>query len=271
MDYACNYFEQKNIKDIGYTELEDFLYSLPEKLSGKTKHNILATLHSFFAWTIKREGQKGFAIPAFPQVKYELGYRQLIDLDTQARIIDEVKHISSFNSRIWFGVYLLSRYTELRPGDLLNLKEKHMVLGQGILTIPHPKDACYKVVPLMDEDVALFKGFPTGFPELHFFRHLGGVKGTRPGQPFGSKYLWVWWKRACANLGIEGVDLYGGTRHSTTSALGDLLTPEEIKIITGHTTNAAFERYFQRSRKDIRELRERAFGAREKRKVDSSP
>jgi hypothetical protein len=39
------------------------------------------------------------------------------------------------------------------------------------------------------------------------------------GQPFGEKYLYKWWKRTCANLGIEDVDLYSGTRHSSATAL----------------------------------------------------
>ena len=60
-----------------------------------------------------------------------------------------------------------------------------------------------------------------------------------------------WWMRACANLGIEGVDLYGGTRHSTASALASVLDPSEIKTHgTQHTTNKAFERYFQRKASD---------------------
>jgi hypothetical protein len=45
---------------------------------------------------------------------------------------------------------------------------------------------------------------------------------------------------------IKGVDLYGGTRHSTATALGEFLTPEQIKRGgTGSATNKAFERYFQ--------------------------
>jgi hypothetical protein len=57
--------------------------------------------------------------------------------------------------------------------------------------------------------------------------------------------LYKWWKKACNNLRIENVDLYGGTRHSTATALGEKLTPEQIKSGTLHTTNRAFERYFQ--------------------------
>jgi len=48
-------------------------------------------------------------------------------------------------------------------------------------------------------------------PELSFFRHLPGISGVKPGQKFGSRYLYKWWKIACDNLKIEGVDLYGST------------------------------------------------------------
>ena len=52
--------------------------------------------------------------------------------------------------------------------------------------------------------------------------------------------------KACDNLGVKGVDLYGGTKHSTATALGEFLTPEQIKRDgTGSATNKAFERYFQ--------------------------
>ncbi|MBW1708719.1 MAG: site-specific integrase [Deltaproteobacteria bacterium] len=258
MRYAEDFFEQTNVKHITYGDIEDFVCSLPETHSNKTKANVLTTLHAFFVWLSKREGIK---IPEFPVVKYELGYRQVIDLETQTRIIDEVKRIScKLNPKIWFGIRLLATYIELRPGDLIKLKEKHIVLGQGILTVPHPKDNRYKVVPLMEEDVVLIEAFPKGFPELHFFRHNENVRGTKPGQPFGKDYFYRWWREACKNLGIEGVPLYPGTRHSTTTALANLLTPEEIRIMSNHTTNRAFERYFQRGTSQIRELRKKAFG-----------
>ena len=51
--------------------------------------------------------------------------------------------------------------------------------------------------------------------------------------------------RACKNVGVEGVDLYGGTRHSTLTALGEFLSPEEVKRGSLHKTNKALERYLQ--------------------------
>jgi hypothetical protein len=47
-----------------------------------------------------------------------------------------------------------------------------------------------------------------------------------------------------SNLGIDGVDLFGGARHSTVTALGRICTPEQIKGATGRTSEA-FIRYFQ--------------------------
>lgn len=67
-----------------------------------------------------------------------------------------------------------------------------------------------------------------------------GLQGVKGGQKFGEKYFYKWWKRACNNLGIDGVDLYGGTRHSTTTALRNFFTPEQIRSSgTLHTTNKA--------------------------------
>jgi hypothetical protein len=82
-------------------------------------------------------------------------------------------------------------------------------------------------------------------PHLYFFRHPQGIKGCKEGQKFGEKYLYKKWKKACENLGIYDLDLYGGSRHSTATALGEILTPEQIKQGTLHSTNKAFERYFQ--------------------------
>lgn len=101
------------------------------------------------------------------------------------------------------------------------------------------------------EDVDLIKSFPRSIdPDLCFFRHMATKSGVGIGEQFGPKYFKKWWDKACENLGIKGVDLYGGTKHSTATALGEFLTPEQIKRGgTGSATNKAFERYFQSSRR----------------------
>ncbi|MGO9137925.1 MAG: hypothetical protein ACLP9S_07375 [Syntrophales bacterium] len=46
----------------------------------------------------------------------------------------------------------------------------------------------------------------------------------------------------------------GGTRHSSARALRAYRTSEEIKRATMHTTNKAFERYFNIEAEDLRNI-----------------
>jgi integrase len=242
-----------SIKDIKYAEIEDFLYS--QNVSDKTKANIRSCLHDFYSWLRRRRILTRGQVPEFPQIKFELGFRQLVDMETQHAIIDEVHRIShQVNIKIWLGIKWLSVYVSIRPGELINIQEKHIDRDAGLLFVPHPKEKRPKIIPLLDSDIELLKSIPRGLNDLYFFRHRKGNGAAGPGSKFGKDYLYKWWKRACCNLGIDGVDLYGGTRHSTATALGRILTPEQIKSGTMHATNRAFERYFQRGADDSLEV-----------------
>jgi hypothetical protein len=81
-------------------------------------------------------------------------------------------------------------------------------------------------------------------------RFTGGRQGAPDNAPFGGKYFYKWWMKACANLGIEGFDLYGGTRHSSVRALRKYRSPEEIKRAAMSETNKAFERYMGKDTDD---------------------
>ena len=70
----------------------------------------------------------------------------------------------------------------------------------------------------------------------------------------GKQRLYRDWKEACRNLGIEGVDLYRGTKHSTAMGLRAVATFEEVRKMTGHTTNKAFDRYLQLQGEVMKEL-----------------
>jgi hypothetical protein len=128
---------------------------------------------------------------------------------------------------------------------MLYLKEGQ-VAENGMFIIPSPKEKDPKLVPMLPEDIDLFKGLPRSFPGMPVFRHEKGNGGAKPGARYGRFYFWKWWPRACKQLGIEGVDLYGGTRHSGATALGRFFSEEEIqKSGTFHKNNQGFARYFQ--------------------------
>lgn len=234
----------RNIKTIEYADLEDFLYA--QDVSDKTRSNIRACLHAFWNWLLKRKVITQEQFPEFPEIKYNLGYRTIIDKDTLQAILDEIKSLTYHqNPKIWLGIKWLATYISIRPNELLQIKEQDIDTQRGYFIVKHTKEGKEKFVPILPEDIDFINQFPTSFPHLPFFRHVGGHSGYHAGQQFGKKYFYKWWKRACKNLGIDNVDLYGGTRHSTATALRQFLSPEEIKVGTMHSTNKAFERYLQ--------------------------
>ena len=194
-------------------------------------------------------------MPEFPETKFELGFRTTVDKETQESILEKVHELTfHINPKIWLGIKWLCTYISIRPGELIRIKEKNIDLGNGYIIIPDPKEKKPKLVPILDEDIKLIRSFPKVFPELPFFRHKKGIQSIRENQPFGEKYFYKWWVRACKDLGIEGVDLYGGTRHSSAIALRKYRIPEEIRRATMHSTNKAFERYFRMESDDLRDI-----------------
>lgn len=252
MNYAIGYFGARNIKEIRYAELEDFFHHLKEStnLSDKTRFNIKTTLHSFWTWAVKRNRDKAQPIlmPDFPDIKFKLAYRQTVTLDIQDRILDEVGHIAQ--RREWLAIRILSTYPKIRPGELWKVKEKDIDLDWGVIRIQHPKSNDpdnYKEIKLLDEDVELIKSLPKGFPEQYFLRH---DEGKHVGQRYGTNYLNNVWKKACCNLGVSGVSLYPGTKHSTVRGMRKYFRPDEIRKGTGIVSNKAFERYFMTEYED---------------------
>jgi integrase len=277
LNKAIDEWGQRNIKTIGTGEVEDFLFGdhqdkrSKKPISDKTRHNMKSCLHQFFKWVCRRE--KSVEFPDFPEISFELGWRNTVTIEVQQAIIEEVKRLSfDIDPKVWLGIKLLATYIKIRPGEMRNVRERDINLESGFIHIPHPKEGSRKqgkFAYLDAEDIDLIKSFPRSIdPDLYFFRHMATRSGVKVGEQFGPKYFKKWWDKACDNIGVKGVDLYGGTKHSTATALGEFLTPEEIKRGgTGSATNKAFERYFQPRRTEsvrvvytIKELQKKQAG-----------
>lgn len=85
----------------------------------------------------------------------------------------------------------------------------------------------------------------------NLFRHVAGVSGVKAGEPFGPTQFNRWWKRACKNLGIDpDVTLYPGTKHSTMTAMSQVLTPEQVRKGGSRHASKAMDRYIIPSDRD---------------------
>jgi len=249
MARAKAFFGNRNVKDLieHPGEIEDFLFGV-EKISEKTRANHKSCLHYFFKWVCRREK---LIMPEFPEVPYELKYRPITDWETQVKIIDVIKEITAHvGDRVWLGIEMLATYTNVRPQDLIRLTEAEINTAAGVLTFHNPtkKKNQSKTVRLLAEHNEIIKRIQAKSPALPhtpFFRHEGGIKGTLPGKPYGKKYFYKWWVKACASLGISGLDLYAGTRHTSATETAVKFGKDAAKSALGNTSNKSIERYIQ--------------------------
>jgi len=243
---ALEYFQETNVKDITGADIEDYLLSI-QNISEKTRFNKKSNLSDFWKWLVRRGVINQAQMPLFPHISFDLGYRKVTDWETQSKIIAEIERISK-NPKVAFGVELLAMYPALRPGDLLKIKEENIDLKHSEIVIHDPtkRKNQFKQILLIPEHVEKFeqlkKQYP-GFPKLVFFRHVPGVQGTKPDQPFGEKMFYKRWVQACENLGIDGLDLYAGTRHTSITEIARRYGETNAIKTSGHQTNKAFERY----------------------------
>lgn len=262
MFQASRYFRDTNVKNIKRRHIRDFLDTLD--VSDKTKKNTASQLHDFF-YNYLYEEQEILTLaqlPKFPKIECELGFRKLIDIETREKIVDKIREDTySLNPKIWLGIDMLCSYGKIRPIDLRRLKEGDFDLEYGFMTIWRPSKSKMKKSPkvvsikLLDYHIDEIKKVKAQFPatnEVFFFRHT--EKSRFPNVVIGKDYLYRVWKKACEHFGIFDLDLYGGTRHSSTTAIGKILGKKKAKDFSGHDTNQAFDRYCQIGEQDDFEI-----------------
>jgi integrase len=255
------YFGNRNIKHIAIDQgfVDDFFKTLTTQ-SGKTHSGYASCLNTFFSWVWHRNriqfAKLGLPQPELPKFDIKMKYRKRVSKDVQFEILEEVKRICP-DQRVYLGIKWLATYVKIRPIEMLSLKEGDINLDTKYLIFPDPqqtKEGKWKEVPLVDEDVAILKTFPLSMKAMPFFRHTIAKQGVTLNKKYGANHFYDWWKKACRNLGVEGVDLYGGTKHSTITALSQKYSPEEIQERgTGHLSKA-FLRYLDTTDDQSRQL-----------------
>lgn len=253
MHVATEVWGNRSIKTIHYAELNSLFTSLREKgLAEKTIALHRSCYNDFFNWIAdmeNKQGEKSFKPPKVPIIKFKLGTRNIISKNDQARILEQIKkNTFHINPKIWLGARWLTIYVVMRPGEMLRLKERDVDID-GLLFLPgkSTKEREPKPIPLIEEDIKILKSMPRGLPHQPFFRWEKDYRSGKAGNRFGCNLFYDNWIRACKQLGITGIDLYGGTRHTSVSSLGQHYSYDEIKEHgTRHTTSKAFDRYFMR-------------------------
>lgn len=249
---AAEYFGDRNVKTIKKIDIRMFLYSI-EGIGEKTRANYKSTLHDFLVNYLVDESEILRTAPKFPVISFELGDRAICDPATLQAILDEIYRTTyHINPKIWLGLDMLATYGHIRPDDLRRIREVDIDVKSGYISIERPTKfrqtgMSKKLVRLVDEHLDLISELKNECPALAptpFFRHVE-TRWVRADMPFGEKFFYKQWKKACGALGIEGLDLYGGTRHTMTTAIAIAEGTEAAREFNQNMTSKAFERYCQ--------------------------
>lgn len=240
LNMADEHFGPMNVREITGAELEDYLYDI-QHISEKTRKNHRDYLMNFWKWCLNRGVITLAEMPAFPEILYELGYRKITDWNTQRCVIETVKSICP-NPKIYLAIDMLATYTAIRPEDIRRLNEDSLD-NNGWLTITDPTKFKnnFKRIHLHPDHLIAWKTLNKKFPALPgapFFRNI------ETGEVIGKNKLSRWWNKACALVGLEGVSLYAGTKHTTATETAKNFGKEKARSASG-LTNKAFDRYCQ--------------------------
>ena len=244
---AAAFFDESNIKTLSKPDFKRYLKSLG-KISDKTKENYLTTLRDFYTWMVDEEILFKHQIPDFPKITYELQYRKLTNWETQQAILDKIYELTWHkNPKTWLAIDMLRTYVNIRPGDIKKLEEADIDTDSGVILVwrPTKRKNERKSIRLIPDHIEIIKELKEKYPAVgpvKFFRHHSGLHA---GEGFGVNMLYKTWKRACTKLGITGLDLYGGTRHTTTTEIAKRHGREAAREANENRTNKAFDRYCQ--------------------------
>lgn len=230
------FFGKYDIRDIRTGDIEDFYFSLSNKLLPNTKKAIMKELRTLFRYAKKRHDIK--EMPDFPSISIPEKKILWIDEQTQEKILN---HIPDNHKDIFLFMFRQG----VRPGEVRALRYEDIDRRARTVTIQrtfsdndykeYTKTKNIRILPL-DTDVynmICSKDAITGFVFTHHEKPYVTNNAIRKA-----------WNKAVMAAGLEHISMYNGTRHSFASQAVNRGVPLNlIQDFLGHTTQTMTRRY----------------------------
>lgn len=225
--YWIPFFGQKDIREIRMAHLEDFLASLPKRLSQRARQYYLVLLKSMLNDAYRRE--ELLRVPPFPSVKVPEREIKWLTPEEQERALDAMHP----HDRPIFGFMM---YYGVRPGearalqwDCINFDREEIIIKRAFNDNDlreTTKNSRVRVLPLMPEAEAI----------LRPIRGIGGyVFRARNGRPYTKNWLMKIWRTAREKAGLPKVTLYQGCKHSVgMQKVAEGWDLEHVRELFGH-------------------------------------
>jgi integrase len=234
--YFIPFFQGTSIKDIRKSHLEDFLRQLPQRLSSKTRYNIMGVLHKILKDA--REREEIAKMPLFPKVKKREARTRFIGREEQASILQYINGVYKT-----FFTFLMG--TGCRTGEGRALRWENVDFKNNTVTIaasfdldtykPYTKTGSVRYLPISQEVKRALMSLPRSID--------GWVFINSKGRYLSNRRIRAVWKEATQKAGVE-ITIYEATRHSFASQAICEGAPERmIGEFLGHKHAATTRRY----------------------------
>ncbi len=240
------FFRGISIHEVTFGVLEDWETWLSRRgLSPKTRRNILGAFRTFLAW-LKKRGEIR-EVPEFPwprAAEYEPRILSIEDLD---RVLDAIPSVER-------GIFLALAHLGLRPGEARALDVADYDFGTGWLRIDKAMKGTNLNAPIRGTKTGKGKRLPVGATVAQWIE--GNVDtasrlmrvplftNPRAGTRWSHWALTDAWKRATEAVGVAGVKLYEGTKHTmATDAVRRGVGERQLQAFLGHKDARSTRRY----------------------------
>lgn len=236
------FFTGMDVREIRTSHVHEFYQHLPNKLSNKTKKNVLDTLRAFMFWAFNLEYIE--KLPIFPVIKIDLKIPQWMREKEQGEVLSFLPQSDRF-------IYLFLMLHGCRPSEARALQVQDISFENGSIVfrrvftgrsgntlVERTKTARQRVIPVN--------------PDMeHILRDLCKDKlpgdfvftDSKTGRPYPSRTLIKRWQAACKKAGKK-IGLYAGSKHSWASQrVSKGLSIYLISKVLGHTNIKTTERY----------------------------
>jgi integrase len=241
-DKYFGFFDNIDVRDIRTSHVYEFYQQLPDKLSNKTKKNIIVTLQSFIHWAYNLEYIE--KMPVFPVIKIDFTVPKWMQEKEQVEVLSFLPRNDRF-------IYLFLMLHGCRPSEAralqvhdISFEHSSIVFRRaftglsGNTLIERTKTARQCVIPINpDMEHILIDLCKDKLPGAFVFTD------SKTGRPYPSRTLIKRWQAACKKAGKK-IGLYAGSKHSWASQrVSKGLSIYLISKVLGHTNIKTTERY----------------------------
>ena len=239
-----SWWKNRSIHEISYGALEDWsLWLADRNLSPKTRRNVIGAFRSFLGW-LKLRGEIR-EVPAAPLPRLNEYVPRVLSIEQQDLVLEAIPEAAR-------GIFLALAHLGLRPGEARALDVSDY--RDGWLTVDKAFKGTHGSAPIRGTKTGSVKRLPVGEALTEWVgKHVDPTARLRGAALFvnpntGRRWthcvLRDYWLRAANSVGLEGVRLYEGTKHTmATDAVRRGVAERALQAFLGHRDARSTRRY----------------------------